>query len=69
MKAMVNVWVYTSILDDWFRGEAVGYLYPLEPRYQTQLIVPYVDLFIDNEKDGTCKKIRKFISQYETITK
>lgn len=57
LRTMVNVWVYTSVLDDWFEGKAFGYLYPIEPKYQTQLLVPYVDLIINSEIDGTCKLV------------
>jgi len=64
-KVTVNVWVYTSMLDDFLEGKCEGELYPLEPRYQTQLLVPYDKISFKSETDGTCKLIEaKVVKEY-----
>jgi hypothetical protein len=51
---LVNVWVYTGSLDSFFKGTQYGYLYPMEPVFQTQLLIPYEKLKELDETDGTC---------------
>lgn len=51
----VNVWVYNSNIKEFLKGNHKGYLYPLEPQYQIQLLVDIDDLIIGDEMINECR--------------